>query len=381
MNVTRAFQTFLLPILLFCLSACEKEHGTTTEQHERFEELDAEHLDLLRTGYSEEPRDGSDEAKWVNCLAKVSREALAASSLSRLECESWTHQGVTSTLMAIQDGSRIVPVIESRLANGIASKGYIFDLVGGPGDRPFSAYKPATKELIEQFEGNENVTLPMPMQELPYMELLRQGYTLASVAYWGTSFRTLYIKNELEEGAKDVALAHAYYEAADGGDLAVVAGSLGNHMALAALGKEQIEGMNFLSMVPVMDGLQFHLRKYRANTPRDKRGKNWRTLSTFRLEAGQQVHAIKGLFNNDRYLDTYIADNDLPFKTIEPKEACSRTVLGSQDPRTEDYINSRSDYPEHVIILDTDHGVLAEAPDQMRAIIKAFVECIDNREK
>ncbi|KPF86978.1 hypothetical protein IP81_19230 [Novosphingobium sp. AAP83] len=59
-------------------------------------------------------------------------------------------------------------------------------------------------------------------------------------------------------------MAVDYYRDSGGADLPLITIRLGNHLALAALGKGRIEKMNVLALVPMMDGLTIQLQAHIA---------------------------------------------------------------------------------------------------------------------
>lgn len=219
---------------------------------------DQEFREIIANSRSEFPQRGLGH-DWLDCLTRYwSDENKAA---DRVVCETWTQQGVTSSLIALQLGEQRVPIVESRLA-GVSSAGpVVLDIQGGPGGAPFLVSEGASDERVSKLRRSRmNDWLPEDIRQWPYQQLLERGYTIASIGYWGMNLRTLNAPDEFALAAEDVRLAVDYYRDKKGADLPLITVSLGNHLALAALGKERIQQMDVLALVPVMDGLQHHLK-------------------------------------------------------------------------------------------------------------------------
>jgi len=199
-----------------------------------------QHLrEIIANSQSEFPQRGLGH-DWLDCLTRYwSDENKAA---DRVVCEAWTEQGVTSSLIALQLGEKRVPVVESRLA-GVASAGpVVLDIQGGPGGLPFLVNEGASDERISNLRRSRmDDWLPEDIGQSPYKQLLERGYTIASIGYWGMTLRTLNTPDEFALAAEDVRLAVDYYRDKNGADLPLITVSLGNHLALAALGKERIQ--------------------------------------------------------------------------------------------------------------------------------------------
>lgn len=51
-------------------------------------------------------------------------------------------------------------------------------------------------------------------------------------------------------------------------------------------------------------------------------------------------------------------------------------ILGSNDPRTRDYLAARDEVPQFVTVLASDHDLFADAPKEMRAIFNRYADCL-----
>jgi hypothetical protein len=340
---------------------------------------------IIANSRSEFPQTGLGH-DWLDCLTRYwSDENKAA---DRVVCETWTQQGVTSSLIALQLGKQRVPVVESRLA-GIASGGpVVLDIQGGPGGAPFHVSEGASDERISQLRrGRLNDWLPEDIQQSPYHQLLERGYTIASIGYWGMNLRTLNAPREFDIAARDVRMAVDYYRDKRGADLPLITVSLGNHLALAALGKERIQEMDVLSLVPVMDGLQHHLKRALSAMAADKDKAeaaghlygDWASFNIYKQSSDGLRFGQSRMLPFDEFASRFIGDADFPWKGVTPHGPCSKVVLGNKDPRTLDYLSSVGELPGFVLALNADHNLFKDAPDQSEALFAGFADCIASR--
>ncbi len=218
---------------------------------------------------SDHPETGLPD-DWFSCRERYLSDAHKAED--RVVCQTTTAQGITSTLIALKkDGDR-VPVVESRLAGTPENSNDIVDIDGGPGGETFHIGSAMTKDEIDKLR-RMGVNVTGEAGTSPYHMLLERGFTVASVGYGATRIRTLNARDEIEVAIGDVRTAIDFYRDKNGAEPALIMSSLGNHIALGTLGKNRLGGMNFLALVPVMDGLQHHLRQQGSTHPRRPCGK------------------------------------------------------------------------------------------------------------
>jgi len=346
---------------------------------------DQEFRQVIAKTRSEHPQRGSGH-HWFDCQerykSKVNRSA------DRVVCEAWTKQGVTSTLIALQFGANWVPVIETKLS-GIADDGpVVLHIEGGPGAEPFQVGEVISEEVIAQLRrlGPDELGVG-DIRQSPQYELLDRGYTIASIGYWGMNLRTLNVPGEFELAARDVRMAVDYYRDTQGADLPLITFSLGNHLALAALGKERIERTNVLALVPVMDGLQGHLRASLSAMTEEKAeaddkghlfGK-WTVFNVYRQSDDGVKFYYSQMLPMHEYVPQFIGAADFAWKDVTPSQLCSKVVLGNKDPRTTAYLTATDDLPDFVRVLKADHDLFKDAPDQSRKIFVEFADCLASR--
>jgi hypothetical protein len=291
-------------------------------------------------------------------------------------------------LIALQLGEQRIPVVESRLA-GVTSAGpVVLDIQGGPGGVPFLVSEDASDERISRMRRSRmNDWLPEDIGQSPNQQLLERGYTIASIGYWGMNLRTLNAPDEFALAAKDVRLALDYYRDKKGADLPLITVSLGNHLALAALGKERIQQMDVLALVPVMDGLQHHLKvalsakaveKEKVESAGHLYG-DWAPFNIYKRSIDGLRFDQSRLLPFDEFVSRFIGNADFPWKGMTPRMPCSKVVLGSKDPRTLDYLANVKDLPDFVIALDADHNLFKDAPDRSKELFAEFADCITSR--
>lgn len=345
-----------------------------------------QHLrEIIANSQSEFPQRGLGH-DWLDCLTRYwSDENKAA---DRVVCETWTQQGVTSSLIALQLGDHRVPVVESRLAETASAGPVVLDIQGGPGGVPFLVSEEASDERISQLRRSRlNDWLPEDIRQSPYQKLLERGYTIVSIGYWGMNLRTLNAPDEFALAAEDVRLAVDYYRDKEGADLPLITVSLGNHLALAALGKERIQEMDVLALVPVMDGLQHHLKRALSAKVSEKEKAeaaghlygDWAPFNIYKQSSDGFRFDQSRMLPFDEFASRFIGKADFPWKGIMPRRPCSKVVLGSKDPRTLEYLASVEDLPDFVIALDADHNLFKDAPDRSQALFAGFADCIAPR--
>jgi len=320
---------------------------------------------------------------WHACVEGVAR--LADEDVSRIECDMWTAQGVTSTLVALRQGDAFVPVVESRLEVASDDGRYVVDVVGGPGGEPFLVRRGTTDEFFDRLKDTGlTPNIWGDMRVSPYRHLMGRGFTIASVGYWGTNIRTLQAPDEIEMAFADVAAAVDFYRDQAGAEPALVTNSLGNHIALGALGRKRLERMNVLAVVPVMAGLQHHLRRARLESAEDRaqaeaKGEpfgEWKTFNIYAQSASGIAFDHSQMLSLHDYVPRYVGSHDLAFGELRPRGACSRIVLGNKDPRTRDYLAARPSRTKRLIVLNADHDLAKDDPQSVRAIFADFAKCL-----
>ncbi|KPF61834.1 alpha/beta fold hydrolase [Porphyrobacter sp. AAP60] len=329
---------------------------------------------------SDEPQIGL-ASDWLECL-KRQKEG-GGSRATRTICKASTTNGLTSELVALKVDDQIVPVIENRLA-GAKPGPVIVDIIGGPGGKPFAVDDaPTDKQIAEMREAG--FTINGIDWHASYVSLLERGFTIASVGYWGTGLRTLNAPDEMQLAIREVRTVIDHYRDRDGAEPALLTTSLGNHLALGAMGEKRLEAMNFLALVPVMDGLQHHLRRAEremaeARNKAKASGEPYGKWTFFHLyketKGGKDFDHVRMLPLHD-FFPLYAGAADFPWGAVGPIGPCSRIILGSKDPRTRDYLAARDDLPQFVTVLASDHDLFADAPQEMRAIFDRYADCLE----
>lgn len=344
-----------------------------------------EFRDLIATSRTEHPQRGLGR-DWFDCQVRYSSEENKAPN--RVVCKAWTKQGVTSTLIALKFGAQWVPVVETRLADTVGGGPVVLDIQGGPGDEPFHVNRGVIDELdarLRRYRTDDR--LPDDIRQSPYYQLLERGYTVASIGYWGMNLRTLNAPDEFDIAARDVRMAVDYYRGSRGADLSLITASLGNHLALAALGKDRIEKMNVLALVPVMDGLQHHLKRIIPDIAKKKAKSDedvhlfgtWTFFNIYRQSGTGVKFDHSRMLRMHEFVPTYIGDADFPWKEVTPAKPCSKILLGDKDPRTLAYLNSANDLPDFVSVLKADHNLFEDEPGRLQTLFAEFADCLAKR--
>lgn len=324
---------------------------------------------------------GDLDRAWANCLDHL--ETLAGSAPVRFTCQVLEGQGVSSRLVALAFDGEFVAVIESSIPEVATTDRIVVDVVGGPGDDPFYSNPSVTKELVERYRGNDTIRLHAGLiEETPHYEMMARGFTVASIAYWGTSVRALDEPDEIGSAIREVGLVIDYYRDELGREPPLITGSLGNHLVLGALGKERVEAMQVLSLVPVMGGLQHHLAKITSEeswTSPDALKGQWVWRNIYRREGDRMAFDHRRMIDQRELIPQYIGDADYPWRELKLGGACSTIVLGEKDPRTLDYLAERESLPSNLQVWNTDHSLLHEAPEQARALFAKFADCLSSR--
>ncbi|WP_435416992.1 hypothetical protein WAB17_08825 [Parerythrobacter aurantius] len=318
---------------------------------------------------------------WHDCLMRLND---SGSKPARELCKTWTSDGYTSELVALSMDDLLVPVIETR-SNASAKNEVVVEVTGGPGGGLFYV-DPNRLEDIEKFR-----KLGMKLNGLDrfniYTQFLDRGYTIASVGYWGTNIRTLNVAGEMELAMDEVRSTVDFYRDSDGIDPPLILTSLGNHLALGALGKERLEGMQFLALVPVMDGLQHHLSRVdeEEKEPRaraDAKGSfygNWTTFNIYKEDGGNLKFDRAQMLDMASYVPQFVDRFDYPWKAVTPASSCSRLILGDRDPRTREYLAANNELPRFVTILPAEHDLFVSSPYDMSLIFEEYADCLSAR--
>lgn len=323
---------------------------------------------------------------WFDCQERYKSKEIRAAD--RVVCQSWTEQGVTSTLIALQFDANWVPVIETRLAGTADGGPVVLHIEGGPGEEPFKVVGVMSDEVIARLRRlNPDELRVSDIRQSPHYVLLTRGYTIASIGYWGMSLRTLNVPGEFELAARDVRMAVDYYRDTQDADLPLVTFSLGNHLALAALGKERIEKMNVLALVPVMEGMQHHLKASLSAVAEEKAKADekghlfgrWTFFNVYRQSDEGVEFDRSQMLPMHEYVPQFIGAADFAWKDVTPSEPCSKVVLGNKDPRTIAYLKTTYDLPDFVRVLKADHDLFKDAPVESRKIFVDFADCLASR--
>lgn len=340
-------------------------------------ELSAKDFDVMAArSHSEEPQRGL-ASDWVDCLAR--EEANPKRSGAQVVCKTWTEGGLTSELIALKFGTHRVPVIESRSTDARPGP-VVVDITGGPGGTPFSVDQAISEKEIAEMRGLGGVKVHGVERQAAYFRLLQRGFTIASIGYWGTSFRTLNAPKEMKRAIHDVRTAIDYYRDRDSAEPALLITSLGNHLALGALGKDRLEAMNFLAQVPVMDGLQYHLRRVATERQRAlEAGQGfgqWIFFNIYRETEGNSGFDHVRMLPIQDFFPQYVGTADYPWHDVNPQGLCSRIILGNKDPRTVGFLASGDDLPNFITVLAADHDLFENAPQKMRRIFDGYSDCL-----
>ena len=315
-------------------------------------------------------------ADWIACL-----ERAGAAAPSRTICTTMTAQGLTSELVAVKAGGLIVPVIETRRVDA-APGPVIIDLVGGPGGRPFHVEDIMPAAAVAEWR-RLGLTSNGLVKQPAYVHLLQRGFIIASVGYWGTAMRTLDAPDEMQLAMREVRTVADHYRDRDGAEPALITTSLGNHLALGALGQARLEGMDVLALVPVMDGLQHHLRRV-AKEREEARASGkpfgqWTMFHIYKDRQGQRTFDHAGMLGMIEYVPRYMGKADYPWKGVRPSGPCTRIILGDRDPRTRDFLAANRTLPPFITVLPADHDLFADAGKAMLPIVERYGDCLKTR--
>lgn len=335
---------------------------------------------LIAMTRSDEPQSGL-ATDWLECL-KPQKEGVGTLA-TRTICKTSTRNGLTSELIALEIDDQVVPVIESRLTDA-RSGPVIVEITGGPGGKPFAVDDALTEKQVAEMR-DLGIKVNGIDRHASYVSLLNRGFTIASIGYWGTNFRTLNTPDEMQLAIREVRTVIDHYRDREGAEPALLTGSLGNHLALGALGEERLEAINFLALVPVMDGLQHHLRRFEKGTA-DARTRakatgepygEWKVFHLYKeTKNGKDFDQLRMLPVHD-FFPQYAGTADFPWSAIRPIGPCSRIILGSKDPRTRGYLAARDGLPQFITVLASDHDLFADAPIEMQAIFDRYSDCLE----
>lgn len=363
----------LLALLAFALTPLSA--SAQTELSPRFQ---AEMERAVAASRSEHPQTGL-ASDWLDCLQHELPNA--PEDAERIECETWSAQGVTSTIIALKLGNDYVPVVESRLARARVDNGPIVHIAGGPGNAPFHVDASMDIARLERLQGGDTTFLSREdMKASPYRELLGRGYTIASIGYLGTSTRSLEVPDEIQLAIDEVRQVVDYYRDRIGEEPPLVTFSLGNHLLLGAMGQERLEQLDVLALVPVMDGLQHHISRLQREVARAQSlrlfGGEWTEFNLYRREEDALAFDHSRLVALHDLVPSFIGEADLAWSEVTLRTPCSQLVLGSEDPRTLEYLAENENLPPFITVLSAGHDLAYDAPEDTRDIFRTYAQCI-----
>lgn len=156
--------------------------------------------------------------------------------------------------------------------------------------------------------------------------------------------------------------------------------SFGNHVGLAALGKERLEAMHVLANVPLMTGLKAHMRRAEGERYEARAKGNdpqaFARFNVFRPADGGFVFDYSKILDHFDHIARFLGDADYPYIEVQPQSPCSRIVLGTKDPRTKDYLEGTPKWPTFVTVVEAGHVIERDAPEVMRSILADFADCV-----
>jgi hypothetical protein len=287
-------------------------------------------------------------------------------------CSVWRSNEVISTLIAIKYEDTFVPVVETYSILPQQRKTRILHLTGGTGGNLLALYPSVDPDLRTKIETWGGSVGP-DFTDLPYMELLSLGHTIASVGYWGTTVRTSGSKAEIEDAIKDVEAAYEFYSASDEQAPAIVAESLGAHLALGAIGRERLQQANFIFVSPSMDGIQHALTAFDRERLKKLERKEFYVYR--RNEGGWKFESVQN-FGLAEHIRTYVGGKDLPLTKLKPKTPCSKVFVGMDDYRLQNFLSNKDKFGDYIRILGGRHRLIQENPVEMAEYFREFSKCL-----
>ncbi|MEP5725831.1 MAG: hypothetical protein ABJ311_05405 [Erythrobacter sp.] len=274
-----------------------------------------------------------------------------------------------------------MPIVETRLANSKESDRILLHVVGGPGEQPFHVNPAMTEQFLARIRRDKLSDLFRgELRQSAYYQVLKRGYTIASVGYWGTHIRTVEAPDEIALAIDDVTRAVDFYSDNDGKAPPMIMESLGNHLALGALGRERLETMQVLALVPVMDGLQHHIARIKEEHAEKIANEEpigeWVYFNIFKRvdEATNFDHSR--LVRMLGYISRFVGDADLPWRNVSLKDKCSSIALGTEDPRTKNFLAAEENLPSFVKVWEADHNLFEDVPEEMQNLFAEYADCL-----
>jgi pimeloyl-ACP methyl ester carboxylesterase len=255
---------------------------------------------------------------WPKCAQTKGR--------SGTQCAHWSEGDVSFRLIRIGRGERTTPVIESQSVQPRPDRIVLY-LNGGPDMWPF-AYLPDGREaMFRVFYGKR--------------------FKVASIAYWGTSFRTNLEKGEIEAASRDLQATYNHYAQRCGCRPLVVAESLGASVLFYTLRQHPKAAYRFVAMSPAMRGLQEALMTFEETTTPKERVFGARRSYLY-VRANSQAFSYSGprLVQSFEHMKSFAGQEDNAFAEHLLDDRCSRVIMGS-----EDHLNRKYRPPIHERIL------------------------------
>lgn len=270
-------------------------------------------------------------------------------------CASWSEEGFDFSLVAIRSGDGETPVIESTLPGKAIEGRVLIHLTGGPMGPTISGGRDWRTELFEDFYNS--------------------GFTIASVGYWGTRFRTMVVRNEITYAGKDLARVYDHYKSACDCEPSILATSFGAGVALYSLREGEIPSdAPVLLLSPVLPGFKALARRNRQEvTDREREVSFTRTFLYHRSEDGGISIVGPRIVQNYRVNEAYARDHRTDYDSEIFTGLCSKAMVGLDDFRMLDF--DRWGDPKIIAIEGAGHNLAEDAPTQLSATIRSFMDC------
>lgn len=276
----------------------------------RAETTSDEDATWLRQASSESYVEAKKAAQsWPNCAA--------ANGRSGFDCASWTEDNVSFRLVGIRRREIATPVIESRSGRPRPDRIVIY-LNGGPDMWPFAYLPDARVALFRTF--------------------YEKRYKVASIAYWGTSFRTNLEEGEIKAASQDLQAVYVHYARRCGCRPMIVAESLGASVLFYTMRKNPKSAYMFVALSPAMQGMQQSVTMFEEAFSPKAKVINSRASHVYERSPGTAFrYRGSKLINSLQHMKSFVGQEDNSFAEEFLTDRCSRVIIGAADHHNQLY--------------------------------------------
>lgn len=282
---------------------------------------------------------------WPTCIEKSNQNLVA--------CNTWHEGDLHFELVGILvENVAPVPVIVSRDTSYSISDRIVIHLTGGPDLPPFATWPDPRREAFNFFHD--------------------RGYLVASIAYWGTSFRTKFEDGEVLDAVADFEQVYEYYSRECDCAPLVVGESLGAAVLFNRSSSSAVPRERLLAIAPVMGGIDEAIAYYKEAMTNSELNINARRSRVYK--AGEPLGYR--LINSLEHLKKFSHKQNTSPSHLLLEGECPIFIVGRNDPLNGNF--HKWDYSSVWEIDGAGHDLFSNHTNQLKAAFSAALECQNN---